>query len=56
MPIKMRKVFELIVVQGKNYEHTAEELEISVGTVRSRLFRARQWLRDKLGAEELMLT
>ncbi|CAH1534079.1 RNA polymerase sigma factor [Vibrio owensii] len=56
MPVRMRQVFELIVLQGNNYEHAAEELGISVGTVRSRLFRARQWLREKVGAEDLTFT
>lgn len=53
MPIKMRKVFELIVLQGNNYEQTAKELGVSVGTVKSRLSRARQWLRDVIGEKEL---
>ena len=50
MPTEMRKVFELTVMDGFKYEETALELGIAVGTVRSRLSRARRWLKEKLEA------
>lgn len=47
-----REVFTLVVWSGLGYAATAEALGIPVGTVRSRLSRAREKLR-KLVAEEL---
>jgi RNA polymerase sigma-70 factor (ECF subfamily) len=35
-------------MQGMSYEHIAEMLDISIGTVRSRLSRARTALREEL--------
>ena len=43
-----RQILVLRELEGCAYETIAEVLEIPVGTVRSRLFRARMQLRDKL--------
>lgn len=43
-----RQVFTLVVIDGLTYEQVAQALEIPVGTVMSRLWRARQRLQDKL--------
>jgi RNA polymerase sigma-70 factor (ECF subfamily) len=43
-----RKIIVLREVEGWSYEAIAEILEMPIGTVRSRLFRARLQLRDKL--------
>lgn len=43
-----RQVVVLRELEGCDYERIAEILEIPIGTVRSRLFRARAQLRDKL--------
>jgi RNA polymerase sigma-70 factor, ECF subfamily len=43
-----REVLLLVAIEGLQYEEAAEILEIPVGTVRSRLSRARQALRDAL--------
>jgi RNA polymerase sigma-70 factor (ECF subfamily) len=43
-----REVFELFVLQGESYEDIADKLRIPVGTVRSRLHRARKELRAEL--------
>jgi RNA polymerase sigma-70 factor (ECF subfamily) len=43
-----RKILMLRELEGCSYETIAEILEMPVGTVRSRLFRARLQLRDKL--------
>ena len=43
-----RKVIILKELNGRSYDEIAEIMEIPKGTVRSRLFRAREVLRDKL--------
>lgn len=48
MPGDMQKVFNHVVVEGLSYEEAATELDIAVGTVRSRLSRARDWLKVSL--------
>ncbi len=40
-----RRVVELVAIDGKKYEEAAEELGVAVGTIKSRLFRARENLR-----------
>jgi RNA polymerase sigma-70 factor (ECF subfamily) len=42
-------VFALCDVQGLSYEETAEVLELSIAAVKSRLHRARLFLRERLG-------
>lgn len=46
---KHRSVFMLAVVEGLSYRETAEVLDISAGTVMSRLFYARKYLQESLG-------
>jgi len=43
-----RKIIILKELDGRSYDEIAEIMEIPKGTVRSRLFRAREVLRDKL--------
>lgn len=45
---KLREPLILRELQGKSYEEIAEQLEIPVGTVRSRISRARQTLAERL--------
>jgi len=45
-----RQVIVLREIDGCRYDEIAEILELPVGTVRSRLFRARLELRDRLTA------
>jgi RNA polymerase sigma-70 factor (ECF subfamily) len=45
---KHRSVFVLHCVEGMPYQAIADTLEISIGTVMSRLFHARRYLRKSL--------
>lgn len=48
LPIDFRTVIILCDIEGFTYEEMAKILDIPIGTVRSRLHRARQLLKDKL--------
>jgi RNA polymerase sigma-70 factor (ECF subfamily) len=48
-----RDILVMVCVQGMKYEETAEALNIPVGTVRSRLSRARSLLQDVINDETL---
>ena len=48
LPAKMREVFLLCDLEGYSYEETAELVGCPIGTVRSRLHRARHILQEKL--------
>ena len=50
LPEPYKTVLILREFEDRTYEQMAEILECSLGTVESRLFRARQRLRDKLTA------
>jgi RNA polymerase sigma-70 factor (ECF subfamily) len=50
LPEKYRAPLVLRDVEGKSYEEIAHILETNVGTVKSRISRARSFLRDKLKA------
>lgn len=56
LPDKFRRVVELIDIDGLNYAEAAETLGIPVGTVMSRLHRARRRMRDRLAAAGLAPT
>ena len=49
MSLEHRQVLLLIGLEGLNYREVAEELSIPVGTVMSRLARARERLREAVG-------
>jgi RNA polymerase sigma-70 factor (ECF subfamily) len=51
LPLEQRATVVLRDVQGLSYEEIAQVLQCSLGTVKSRLSRARQALRDKLMSE-----
>jgi RNA polymerase sigma-70 factor (ECF subfamily) len=48
LPEEQRLVFVLVELQGASYEEAAAIAETTVGTVKSRLFRAKAWLREVL--------
>ena len=48
LPPKHRGVLALREVQGLSYDEIAETLEISIGTVKSRIARGREELRRRL--------
>jgi RNA polymerase sigma-70 factor (ECF subfamily) len=48
LPERQREILVLYDIQGCTYEEIARILEINVGTVKSRLNRARRGLRDRL--------
>ena len=50
-----REILGLVCVQGMRYEEVAEQLKVPVGTVRSRLSRARQQLQELLAPERKRL-
>ncbi|MEW9613971.1 RNA polymerase sigma factor [Shinella sp. S4-D37] len=54
LPKEARAVLMLVAVEGRSYQEVADILEVPVGTVMSRLSRARQMLREKLLAENVI--
>lgn len=50
LPESFRTVVELVDVQGLSYQETADAVGVPVGTIMSRLHRARRRLRDSLTA------
>ncbi|MGY0062519.1 RNA polymerase sigma factor [Streptomyces sp. LZ34] len=52
LPARHRDVVLLVAWAGLGYEEAAEALEVPVGTVRSRLHRARSKLREALGGSD----
>ncbi len=48
LPVEFRTVILLCDIESFTYEEIAKILELPIGTVRSRLFRARNMLKDKL--------
>ena len=48
LPVDFRTVIILCDLEGFTYEEMAKVLDIPIGTVRSRLHRARNFLKEKL--------
>jgi RNA polymerase sigma-70 factor (ECF subfamily) len=48
LPLDFRTVILLCDIEGFTYEEIASIIDIPIGTVRSRLFRARNLLKEKL--------
>ncbi|WP_448187532.1 sigma-70 family RNA polymerase sigma factor [Azospirillum sp. sgz301742] len=45
-----RKVVKLVAIEGRPYQEAAEKLNVSIGTIRSRLCRARERLNTLMAA------
>lgn len=56
LPESQRVVLMLIVVDGLSYEQTAQVLDLPIGTVTSRLARARQRIAEGLDSPETRLS
>ena len=48
LPSKMQHVVQLVLLEGFTYQDAAMELDLPIGTVRSRLSRARDMLRAEV--------
>jgi len=48
LPTEQRQVLLMIALQGLSYEDAAQQLNVPLGTIRSRLFRARANLASKI--------
>jgi RNA polymerase sigma-70 factor (ECF subfamily) len=48
LPGYQREVMRMYHTEGKSYEQIAETTGLSIGTIKSRLFRARKMLRERL--------
>lgn len=49
MPIEWRHVLLRICVEGRSYEEAAQEIGVSIGTIKSRLWRARLHVEQLMG-------
>jgi RNA polymerase sigma factor (sigma-70 family) len=49
LPAQYREILVLIVIQGESYESAAKICDCAIGTVKSRLSRARQRLKEEMG-------
>ncbi|MNZ71984.1 ECF RNA polymerase sigma factor SigE [compost metagenome] len=53
LPPGHRIIVSSFYLQGKSYEEIASELQVTVKTVESKLYRARAWMREHWKEEEL---
>lgn len=51
LPEQCKRIFTLCCVEGKKYQETADELHISINTVRTQMGRAFKTLREKLAGK-----
>lgn len=48
LPPELKEAFTLREVEGLSYEEISDKVQIPIGTVRSRIFRARQYIESKM--------
>jgi RNA polymerase sigma-70 factor (ECF subfamily) len=56
LPYEQRRMMEMYHAEGRSYEEIARATSLSLGTVKSRLSRARQMLRERLASMHDLLT
>ncbi len=54
LPVHYRETLVLVTMIGESYENAAQILGCNIGTVKSRINRARQALIDKLGGQSIV--
>ena len=52
LPETQRQVILLVGLEGMRYEQVAEILNVPIGTIRSRLSRGREMLRELMGEDK----
>jgi RNA polymerase sigma factor (sigma-70 family) len=55
MPVGFRVVFNLFIIDGFNHKEIGEKLHINESSSRSRLTRAKNWLRERLTKKEVTI-
>ncbi|MCO7227027.1 RNA polymerase sigma factor [Pleionea sp. CnH1-48] len=55
LPYDLRQALLMVSVENKSYDEVAEELDISVSSLKSKLFRVRKRLKEQLGGVEALL-
>jgi RNA polymerase sigma-70 factor (ECF subfamily) len=53
LPEDFRRTIELVDIEGLSYKEAAQVLDVPIGTIMSRVHRARHRLRDRLAAADL---
>ncbi len=48
LPPELKEAFTLREVEGLSYEEISDKVQVPIGTVRSRIFRARQYIESKM--------
>ena len=48
LPQELKEAFTLREVEGLSYEEISDKVQVPIGTVRSRIFRARQYIESKM--------
>lgn len=51
MPMPHREAFDLVLGEGQSYESAAHQCNVAIGTIKSRVSRARHFLANRLGDE-----
>lgn len=55
LPAERKKIFMMVCLEGKKYQEVANELHISINTVRTQMGRAFQYLRSQLDERKYSL-
>lgn len=55
LPPERRRIFMMVYAEGKKYKEVADQLQISINTVRTQWTRSLKFLREKLGEQEFTI-